>query len=121
MLPDFVSVLTATPPRHRMSLSPMASRAAAWIAGIVTLVVLVLLDSQQSFPPIPRSLTLVLTFPEAAVGRVEPILCTGMFMEGDLLVVRYTSESTVVISYDHWGTPGLMSEPIAFRPGARHV
>ena len=93
---------------------------ATLVAGC-SLVFLLLTASRHSYPPMPRVLTMELTFPPAAVGHVEPILCTGMYLEGNLLLVRYTDESTVMFSYDHWGVPGVMSEPVAFRPGSRHV
>jgi hypothetical protein len=70
----------------------------------------------------PGVLTLELTFPSApVVGKWEPIVCTGMFQEGNLLLARYRDESTVVFSYEHWGALSLMSEPVSIPPGSRHV
>ena len=94
----------------------------AALTGVLVWVTLLLVWSRRSYPPMPGVLTLELTFPSAAVvGSVEPIVCTGMFQEGNLLLVRYRDESTVIFSYDHWGVPGVMSEPVSIQPGSRHT
>ena len=105
---------------------PEGRRATVYLVAALTWalvwVTLMLVWSRRSYPAMPAVLTLELTFPAAAVvGSEEPIVCTGMFQEGNLLLARYRDESTVVFSYNHWGGPSLMSEPVSIQPGSRHM
>ena len=87
------------------------------IIGLAALVLGVLYGSRQSYPRMPAALTLAVTFPPGIAGENEPLICTGMFREGDLLVVEYVDETTAVLRYDHWGHGGPSSPRIPFRPG----
>jgi hypothetical protein len=46
-------------------------------------------------------------------GRVEPLICTGETGAGDLVYVRYDDPGHARVGFDHWGRPGLLSEPVA--------
>lgn len=109
-----------TPP---FALRRAARSILAWvcsaIAGGGVLTVLSLLGTRSIYPPTPTALTLDITFPEARPGQREPIVCTGMWGEGDLVVVEYLDATTLVFHYDHWGHGGPTSPRIAFRPGLR--
>ena len=92
-------------------------RCCGLLAGLAALVLLTLSSSRTSAPRLPAALTFEIAFPRGVAGRTEPILCTGMWREGDLLNVRYVDETTAVICYDHWGHGGPTSPPFAFQPG----
>ncbi len=109
-----------------MTASPAASerRAASWrprwgglIAGLVTLALLSAFCARHSYPPLPAALSLDVTFPRGETGRTEPILCTGMWGEGDLLVIRYLDATSAELRYDHWGHGGPASPPFALAAG----
>jgi len=111
-----------TPP-FRLRLA--ARSALAWVcgafAGGFALTVLVLIGARQIYPPTPAALSLDLILPEARPGQREPIVCTGMWGEGDLVAVEYLDASTLVFHYDHWGHGGPASVRIAFQPGVRRT
>lgn len=67
-------------------------------------------------PPAVRTggpVRLEATLPEWRGVKAEPLLTTGVTGAGDLVYVKYESEGTVRIGYDHWGVGGPVSEPIA--------
>ncbi len=87
------------------------------LVGLATLALFAFFASRDFHPPMPAALTLKLTFPRGIAGETEPLVCTGQFREGDVLVVTYVDETTAVIRYDHWGHGGPSSPPISFQPG----
>ncbi|MEO6246385.1 MAG: hypothetical protein ABIQ12_13200 [Opitutaceae bacterium] len=100
----------------RVATSPLP----AWcglLVGVVALAWLSLFAARHALPSLPPVLNLELTFPPGEPGRVEPIVCTGMWGEGDLLLVHYLTPNTAEIRYDHWGHGGPASAPFALEPG----
>ncbi len=108
------------PSLRRAAASPFA-RWGGVLAGCGALVALALVFAWRIHPPTPPVLTFELSLPAAEPGQREPILCTGMWGEGDLLLVEYLDATTVVFHYDHWGHAGLTSPRIAFHPGQRRT
>ncbi len=99
---------------------PRLPLACGVLAGLALLTALVLVCAHRLVPPIPATLTLELVFPTGRAGEREPILCTGMWREGDLLSVEFLGENRARFLYDHWGHGGPASEPVTFEPGARY-
>lgn len=66
--------------------------------------------------PVRLRLRLPEVFPADGVG--EPLLVGGVPGAGDLLAVLYGTDGRVRISLDHWGTGGMLSEPVRIEPGA---
>jgi hypothetical protein len=95
-----------------------------WLAGAVvalgTFLVLALVYSRHTYPPMPGTVRLQLTLPRGIEGQTDPILVTGMHWEGDLVVLRYLGVGSAEYSYDHWGEGGPRSARITFEPGTRH-
>jgi hypothetical protein len=58
-------------------------------------------------------LHLVLTFPQGKSGRHEPLLTTGKTGRGDFIYVVYKDDTHVRIGFDHWGSSGAQSKPVA--------
>ncbi|MES2693160.1 MAG: hypothetical protein V4773_06780 [Verrucomicrobiota bacterium] len=87
-----------------------------WLAGLVGFAIFSVVYSSRVHPPVAPSITLEVRFPVGVPGEREPLLCTGMWSEGDLLVVRYLDEKTAVLSYDHWGAGGPDSPPFELLP-----
>jgi hypothetical protein len=55
-------------------------------------------------------------------GRAsEPLLSTGERGRGDLIYLRYEGPGLVAIGYDHWGSGGAISAPIAIDPRGTQV
>lgn len=110
---------------------PLLSPRAAWVAplsrwlgaltGVLAFVLLSLHNAQRVHPPLPPAITLEVTFPPGVAGQVEPILCTGMWRAGDLLVVEYLDEHTAVLRYDHWGHGGPGTPPFALESGTPRI
>ena len=92
-----------------------------WLVGFGTLVALVLGCVSRTYPPLPRELTLELTFPAGSPGRVEPLISAGVFGDADFIAVNYLTATTATFSYDYWGFGGPASEPVTFVPGKRHT
>lgn len=46
----------------------------------------------------------------------EPLITTGETGRGDFLYLLHAADGTVRLGFDHWGTPGLISEPLAVDP-----
>ncbi|PTY02512.1 hypothetical protein DB347_24220 [Opitutaceae bacterium EW11] len=59
----------------------------------------------------PRRLSLVL--PQGRTGACEPLVCTGQTGKGNIVYVRYLSDSKIQVGYDHWGVGAVTSDPIA--------
>jgi hypothetical protein len=51
-------------------------------------------------------------FPTDALGRAEPLLCTGVFGAADIVFVEYLDNRHVRFGHDHWGTGVVYSGPI---------
>lgn len=51
-------------------------------------------------------------FPTDALGRAEPLLCTGVFGAADIVFVEYLDNRHVRFGHDHWGTGVVYSDPI---------
>lgn len=66
------------------------------------------------------TLRMKLTLPASRpVGR-EPLVVTGRTHAGDLLHIEYLDQQTVRFLWDHWGSPGRMSQPLQLEAGRVH-
>ncbi len=101
---------------RRMAPSPRP-RWSGLIVSLAALVALSIFSARHSYPPLPAVLRLDVTFPRGEPGKTEPIVCTGMWGEGDLLIIRYLDEATAEFRYDHWGHGGPASPPFALAVG----
>lgn len=88
-----------------------------WRIATFVAVALVIISLSNAWPPLPRVLQLKVTFPAGQANRTEPLLCTGEFGNGDLLLIKYQSEHQAVIAYDCWGLGGPTSAPFEFVTG----
>ncbi|MSU53281.1 MAG: hypothetical protein EXS41_07790 [Opitutaceae bacterium] len=107
----------ATPPPA----SPQRRRGIIGLVAIVAFVALSLLCISRTYPPLPRELTLELTFPEGIAGRTEPLISAGEFGEADFIALSYLGPDSATFAYDYWGFGGPSSAPITFTPGSRHT
>jgi hypothetical protein len=73
---------------------------------------------ETSLPGCPVSL--LLSFPEQAAGRSEPLLVTGVSGAGDLVYVRYLDGRRVQFGFDHWGIGGFNGPPVEVNSTAFH-
>jgi hypothetical protein len=55
---------------------------------------------------------LTLTLPLGKTGRAEPLVTTGRTGKGDFAFMVYVDERHVRFGFDHWGSPGALSEPV---------
>ncbi len=110
-----------TPPSFRHAAASPLARGCGLLAGALACWLFVLLGARQIYPPARAALALEIVFPEAVVGQREPIVCTGMWKEGDVLTVEYLDAHTLVFRYDHWGHGGPSTAPIRFHPGLRRT
>lgn len=96
-----------------------AWRFSLWTAVFAT-AVLLMTGASVSWPPLPHVLALKVAFPAGRPGSSEPILTTGSFGNGDLLIARYGEDNKVVLAYDAWGAAGPSSAPVTCLPGTAH-
>ena len=61
---------------------------------------------------------LTLQLPRGRAGRQEPLLVTGRPGAGDLVYIVYPDNEHVRIGFDHWGSGGPLSEPLAAPAGS---
>ena len=63
-----------------------------------------------------------LRFPEvrAALTR-EPLVVTGVPRAGDIVFVQYLDQNRIRLGVDHWGSVGILSEPVALGTGDEHT
>jgi hypothetical protein len=98
-----------------------ASTAAASFTGAKLQV-----DPIPAFPPPAPvvagggTIHLSVKFPANKPGGREPLLVTGRTGAGDSIYVVYADDSHIRFGYDHWGTPGAMSPPVAIDYGVTH-
>lgn len=59
------------------------------------------------------TLRLRLQLPRPAVGTREPLVVTGRYAAGDLLLIEYVGDKAVRFGLDHWGSGIVMSEPVS--------
>lgn len=137
------AALTALRGRRMASL---LARAALWLVAVVGTVVQVWIFSTYHDSPIaqayPRTLGLVAGWVskisgetdaliiEAAVDFVawrpgndapaEPLIVVGAHGEADTLFVERKAKDLIVLGYDHWGTPAVVSAPIRIDPSLPH-
>ena len=95
-------------------------RALLWCVGFATFAVLMLACVSRNLPPLPRELTLDVTFPVGLPGRMEPLVSAGIAGEADFLGITYLDATSATFFYDYWGFGGPVSERITFSPGSRH-
>ena len=67
---------------------------------------------KPSLPGAGSVLRLRVQFPAGRTGTREPLLTTGRAGEGDVLWVAYLDARSVCFGFDHWGAPGVTSQPI---------
>lgn len=111
-------------PSSRPPSSPRLARLAVLIGVGVALALFATLMHDcwgRAYPPLPRQIRLLVTFPNAPAGANEPLISTGVFGAGDFLSVKYADAGTATLSYDTWGTGGPASAPFAVRPGEKHI
>jgi hypothetical protein len=53
--------------------------------------------------------------------RAFPLVTTGKPGAGDVLFLRVNDRGRVVLGYDHWGTPSVLSPEISLGFGAPHT
>ncbi len=111
----------AKPPSLRQAAASPLARGCGLIFGAVALVAFFLFGAQRVYPPAGAALNLEIIFPEGRAGDCEPIVCTGMWSEGDLLLVEYLDARTLIFRYDHWGFGGPASGRITYEPGVRRT
>lgn len=95
-----------------------------WFAGLIaalaTFLILASVYSRHVYPAMPGTVRMQLTLPRGVEGQTEPILVTGMYLEGDMVVIKYLGKGVAEFAYDHWGSGGPRSAPLTFEPGTRH-
>ncbi len=64
------------------------------------------------FPSLPQPLALTVELDPGEPGRSDPLIVSGKAGQGDFLVVRFETATSVRFVYDSWGRPGLRSEPV---------
>ncbi len=56
--------------------------------------------------------TLQVLLPRDKIGLGEPLVVTGPAGKADAAYIRYVSDNSVVLGFDHWGVGGAESPPI---------
>lgn len=64
---------------------------------------------------------LTFTIPRWTGRRSEPLLTTGRAGAADCIYIIYDDPTHIRLGYDHWGTGGLVSEPIPSTRGRPHT
>lgn len=97
------------------------SRPTAWVVGVAIFLALSLWVWTVNFPPLPRRISVEITFPHGAAGTSEPLVTTGEYGDGDFLAVQYQDAETAILLYDVWGVGGPKSVSFPLRPGVRQT
>lgn len=63
--------------------------------------------------PYPGAVQLTLRLLAPRQGANEPLVSSGTAGAADLIYMRYEAPGRIRIGYDHWGSEGLLSDPIA--------
>jgi hypothetical protein len=72
-------------------------------------------------PPRPGPIRLKLVFPAYRHGPGEPLLSTGRFGAGDLILVKFMQDGRVRLGHDCWNGGMVLSEAFAVDPDREYV
>ena len=76
--------MAAPPAASPPVVARLLPRLGGLLAGLAALALITLVVSRESHPRMPAALTLEIAFPPGVAGATEPLVCTGMFREGDV-------------------------------------
>ncbi len=54
-------------------------------------------------------------------GKAYPLVTTGKAGEGDVLFFRVTEQGGIILGYDHWGRPSMLSPEVPVGLGGTHT
>src|SRR5437870_402461 len=97
------------------------TRLIRWMAGSIAVAALSWHFAGKSYPYLPPAITIQIKFPEGIPGRVEPIICTGVYAAADFFELKFLDPTTGAFTYDSWGVGGPTSPSFKFEPGSRRT
>lgn len=83
------------------------------IAALVT-------DQEHTLPEY-GPLRMVVRFPKSKSGGIEPLVVSGLQGAGDFAYVHYLDDQHISLGLDHWGHPGLSTDPLPVNYGVEHT